>query len=541
MGSFNQSEQIEGFVQEVLEHRWEDRERALELCSAIEVYGEEHEDSRLLGFAYFYKGELYYGWNNVEKMFWYIAKAVSHLGKSEQWELLARAYNLMAITSINRGNAPVALDYYLTSLNCCKEHNIASILCSVNINVGFLYMQNEVYQEAQCYFADAYTAWCSLDRERASIRSLTMIYTNIATCYMLRGMLAKTGEYIAKIEQECKQHFDTMDYIYVECMKAKYYHLLGEAALRDATIADIQEKISGDLLILDLFDDLYMLCELLLELERYDVLWDIINRMDSVLSQTKMENMERKLVSLKMIFYKKNGQQEKYLETAGRFYELAMLMEKESRKMISNMLYVRASLERANESKRKIEEINAILTKKSETDPLTGLANRYRLSEQFQTILQECIEKRKYLAVEILDIDYFKEYNDNYGHQAGDACIKKIADSLKALQGANTFVARYGGDEFVIIYRDSSEKKVQEKAKMLKESIMSLNISHKYSKAAAVVTISQGICVDIPEYEDKNWDFLSAADAFLYQVKRKERNGICIGNLKKEDVSCMTI
>ena len=91
--------------------------------------------------------------------------------------------------------------------------------------------------------------------------------------------------------------------------------------------------------------------------------------------------------------------------------------------MISNMIYIRTSLELANESKKKIEAINAILMEKSETDELTGLANRYKLSEYSRTVMDECIQERKTLAVEILDVDYFKEYNDNYGHQAGDEFI----------------------------------------------------------------------------------------------------------------------
>lgn len=91
--------------------------------------------------------------------------------------------------------------------------------------------------------------------------------------------------------------------------------------------------------------------------------------------------------------------------------------------MISNMIYIRTSLELANESKKKIEAINAILMEKSETDELTRLANRYKLSEYSRTVMDECIQERKTLAVEILDVDYFKEYNDNYGHQAGDEFI----------------------------------------------------------------------------------------------------------------------
>ena len=528
MESSNRKNQVEDWIQDVLRYRIEDKDkkRVLARCADIEAYGQEKNDSRLLGFAYFYQGEAYYAANEIEKMFFCIAKAVGYLNQSGQWELLARAYNLMAITSISKGNAPVALNYYLAGLRCCKEHGITGIVCSININVGFLYMQNRVYREAQRYFEDAYAIWC--ETKDASVRSLIMIYTNLATCYMLRGDLKKTEEYIEKIEKECEPDFTEMDRVYVECMKARYFHRAGKKELRDESISCIEQAIGGQMPMMDLFDDLYALCELAIEIDRYDVLFDIINRLEPIVVQAKMDYMEKKLLSLKIMYYQKNDMQEEYVKGVSRFYELVRITEEESQKMISNMLKIRTSLERANES-------NAILTQKSETDPLTGLANRYRLTDYSKRMTEKCLENGEILSVEILDIDYFKEYNDNYGHQAGDECIRKIADCIKRMQNERIFGARYGGDEFIIIYRGMSAEEVYEKADQLRQDIQRLNLTHAYSRAAKTVTISQGICQDIPVDGNKSWDFLHAADNLLYRVKKKGRNSICIGNLHEED------
>ena len=80
---------------------------------------------------------------------------------------------------------------------------------------------------------------------------------------------------------------------------------------------------------------------------------------------------------------------------------------------------------------------------------MTGLANRYRLNAYSEKVLDYCYEHRLPLAMEILDIDFFKQYNDNYGHQQGDECIIAIADELKKMEDGQTFCARYGGDEFM--------------------------------------------------------------------------------------------
>ena len=111
--------------------------------------------------------------------------------------------------------------------------------------------------------------------------------------------------------------------------------------------------------------------------------------------------------------------------------------------MIANMLDVRESLERANKKRREMEEANIRLLEKSETDALTRLANRFRLNDYLDQVFEKALSEQTPLAMEILDIDYFKQYNDNYGHQAGDECIKRIAKQLELMQNDMIFCARY--------------------------------------------------------------------------------------------------
>ena len=140
------------------------------------------------------------------------------------------------------------------------------------------------------------------------------------------------------------------------------------------------------------------------------------------------------------------------------------------------------------------------------------------------------MRERTPLAVEILDIDYFKQYNDHYGHQAGDDCIRHIADCIRDLmQESGIFGARYGGDEFILIYEGCTREKVLELALQLRESIINLRLEHSCSPAAEYVTISQGICLDVPREDGKIWDFLHTADGMLYQVKKLQRSNVSIG------------
>lgn len=131
----------------------------------------------------------------------------------------------------------------------------------------------------------------------------------------------------------------------------------------------------------------------------------------------------------------------------------------------------------------------------------------------------------------LLNIDYFKQYNDNYGHQKGDRCICLIADQLKRIaQYQGVSVYRYGGDEFVVIYEGLTRERVAEIAEELREHVWAEHVEHVYSKAADIVMISQGICWGYPAEGQAPADYLHAADEKLYEVKEQCRGGMLLAD-----------
>ena len=169
--------------------------------------------------------------------------------------------------------------------------------------------------------------------------------------------------------------------------------------------------------------------------------------------------------------------------------------------------------------------------KKSETDPLTGMYNRFRLNEYSDELMKRAAKKKCPVAVEILDIDYFKQYNDNYGHQAGDKCIKFIAEILIEMsQEEGIFAARYGGDEFVLIYEGYDKEQVIERVEKLSERVKNGNFEHLFSLVDNVVTITQGICFAKKVSDHSIFKLLNQADTMLYEVKQKSRNNYKISD-----------
>ena len=297
--------ETERLKKKILDARSVKKEKMIACCNEVYEIAEKTDNHELLGFLFFHKGEAYYVQNQIRPMFECMTKAVPYLSETEQWDLLSQAYNILAITSISRGNAPVAVDYYLDALTCAKEHHMYLDECRIHINLGFLYMQNEVYQEATEQFMAAYHL-CnkSLDRKKQMVR-LMMIYTNLASCYLLQGKTDQAGEYVQLLNEQ-KPYFVDMDYVYIGCMEARYYNCCGKIRMRDQIIQEIMDRLEhpdqcdSPLPILDLFDDLYSLCELTFEIEKYDLCGQIIEKLESAIENTDIINLERKLLALKI-------------------------------------------------------------------------------------------------------------------------------------------------------------------------------------------------------------------------------------------------
>lgn len=176
---------------------------------------------------------------------------------------------------------------------------------------------------------------------------------------------------------------------------------------------------------------------------------------------------------------------------------------------------------------------NIILKEKSETDALTGLPNRFAYDYYQKEIYENLNKKPRNLAIEILDIDYFKEYNDNYGHEAGDRCIQIVAKEIFAMSEGEDgiFCCRYGGDEFVIIYDGYEKEQVEEFVRSLNKRIADLKFKHRYSKIANFVTITQGVCFGPFKVGLTISDYFNKADKILYEVKKVTRNDYRISTI----------
>ena len=172
---------------------------------------------------------------------------------------------------------------------------------------------------------------------------------------------------------------------------------------------------------------------------------------------------------------------------------------------------------------------NDMLEKLSMYDGLTNIRNRRFFDETFEKTFSEIKRDKKSLAVLMIDIDFFKPYNDNYGHGQGDETLRKVAKALeKTIKRASDFVARYGGEEFVILLKDINKDGVEAVANNLLNAIRELKITHEFSKIENYVTVSIGVSYYNSSSDITKLELLLKADETLYNVKNSGRNNFAI-------------
>lgn len=179
------------------------------------------------------------------------------------------------------------------------------------------------------------------------------------------------------------------------------------------------------------------------------------------------------------------------------------------------------------ETNARLEQANRELEQLATSDALTGLANRRLFNERLATEWRRSARNRTPLSVILLDVDHFKAFNDTYGHQEGDQCLRRIAAVMRAsAQRASDLPARYGGEEFVVVLPETPLEGASEFAEAMRLRVLALEIPHESSRTAKWVTVSQGVASVVPSLDQTPADLVAAADAAMYRAKQGGRDRV---------------
>ncbi|HSW64329.1 MAG TPA: diguanylate cyclase [Dissulfurispiraceae bacterium] len=175
----------------------------------------------------------------------------------------------------------------------------------------------------------------------------------------------------------------------------------------------------------------------------------------------------------------------------------------------------------------KQRQAEEVLKRCSIEDALTGVANRRHFNEVYEAEWRRASREKQSLTVIFIDIDFFKAYNDVYGHQAGDECLKRVAGCLRGvIQRPGDMIARYGGEEFVAILPNTEIAGAIKVAETMREKLMEMQLPHEDSRVAPYLTISVGAATGMPKSAASGDILLESADRALYQAKNEGRNRV---------------
>jgi len=173
---------------------------------------------------------------------------------------------------------------------------------------------------------------------------------------------------------------------------------------------------------------------------------------------------------------------------------------------------------------------NAFIRAEVEFDALTGIFNRRYFEETMERVISSLSRSESILSMLMIDIDFFKRYNDYYGHVDGDKCLKTVAQTLtQCITRADDFVARYGGEEFIVVLPNTDEQGARLIAEKMLDNIRGINLPHEKSEAAAYVTVSIGGTTGKVLHTHNAGNFVKKADEMMYKSKQEGRDRFSFG------------
>jgi diguanylate cyclase (GGDEF)-like protein/PAS domain S-box-containing protein len=201
----------------------------------------------------------------------------------------------------------------------------------------------------------------------------------------------------------------------------------------------------------------------------------------------------------------------------------------------SSVLNIVRDISERKKAEKKLQEAYDAVEALAVTDPLTGLANRRRFDQYLSTEWRRSMRDKQPLSLLMLDVDKFKVYNDTYGHQRGDSCLKQVAEAcMDVVSRPGDLVARFGGEEFVVILPGTDNDGAMHVATEICEALSSRRLPHT-GNSFGVVTISAGCATLVPKFGKHAPDLVEMADAALYRAKHNGRNQACNANAPEAD------
>ena len=524
---------------EIIKYRFADPQRTYNICCELLEQGKQSGNDYEIAYAYHYMGDACFSLGEVDEALKYLMmseKVQKHNGFDE---LRMRTYNIIGVIYSNIGDALLSLDYYQAAMELARKYNDTELQGMIYNNVGVLLTNAGDHANATQYYEKAYEYFnCEGDEDNEPACGMFRLYMNVAEGMRIEKRYANEKAYLDEVMKIINT--DTlvpMDKIKLVHAYGMLYYETGEYEKAFDMCVKAVALCENNMNDIDSFDDYRDIVELLINMDKIGHIQGILECLSDMAEKSDIDKRRIQVCRFRIQIYEKTGEKEKYAEQLRIYYQLRKRINAERNDIIISAIDNRCRLEDERKENKRLNEDNLKLIRESEIDELTGIYNRLAFRRRYDRMYKYALRNAYTYCMGILDIDFFKVYNDSYGHIRGDKCIKQIAAILRHTYDGDFCVARYGGDEFVFMAYDVSEEKLKNYLHRLVDNIRNAAIVFDTKPDGTdKVTISAGAVIQKQAAEGTTLaDLLKQADKMLYEVKQAGKDGYKIMTKKIAD------
>ena len=489
---------------------------------------------------------------------------ISKMAKELDYESTYKTYFQLGVLYWYANSSVESINYKLKALNILEEKQLSSEIAELLVDIGIDYIDAGNYNEALKYLLKGLEYDIKDKSDNAYVKSYTII--NLVDCYNKLNDFENSQKYYEMFDkyiydyenEDIRNQIITVMNLYRSDYEIRTGNLTEALRLLNLSKSQYEQTkqfyfYNFEILLNETYGDLNY------KLGEYEEALKYHKEAETIVSETEIAYPKENLNDKIYLDYKALGDNEntiKYLEKNNELkseithkknsqYSQYLLNEFESKKntkMILQLKNQRASMLRfiiilfgaicligifvviISIKNKEIVRLNELFKSLSVTDGLTQISNRRALDELLSENWNEYVDKYMPISFIMIDIDYFKKYNDNYGHLEGDKILKDVADTIKKSCRSTDFVSRYGGEEFIIILLKTEKQDVISIIERIQKNIDDLNLEHKYSEVSDRLTLSIGASISSYGENRSYEEYIKEADEALYTSKKRGRN-----------------
>lgn len=509
-------------VQNVVLQNRNNKQKQLNELKRLVNEGQKSGDGLMVGVAYSHLADVYHELGDLNGVLTNALKAEEFLKDTDQYERLVRVYIALSYVYGEQENTQLTLSVCDKAYRIIKHHRIMGRNRMVVLN-----------NIANCYHAlgDYKTSIKYLDeclkiakKEPVKYSSLAIYYMNLSQNYCDEG----DGKKALEVLDNMREWIDKIDFKPLVC---DYYlrlaipcFELGDLDNGNKYVDEALECVPEKGFASTLYDDFRLVAHSIIknnDRERAGKILELMKRYSE-----NGENPTDKVCALRMMteYYREFGEDESALHCSIKLNEQydRRIQELNNTQMNIFRMMKNADYEisRLKNKMKKNEELVSV-------EPMTKLLNRSALLRVSQEFIDAAFHKKQKVGAIFIDIDYFKECNDTYGHAKGDEIIREVARVCKKEEKKDICFARYGGDEFFGITRGLTDQEVTEVAKRICAHVRELKIPNEKNPRGNILTLSVGVVnVGITDHTDTIIEIANYADKAVYYAKNSGRNAI---------------